>query len=93
MGNSVKEAEKAKEYQEKAEYWRKRENDIDLSMPESLDFFSYKLEEAQKYHEGLKDGSIQKEHSYSMAYANKAVKDLTAKVKTAKFLWAGWRAR
>jgi len=87
MGNSVKASEKAQEYQDIANYWKSRENDIDLSMPESLEFFSYKLEEAQKYHAGLKDGSIPKEHSYSIAYANKAVKDLSEKVKTAKFLW------
>ena len=88
MGNSYKEAEKAKEYQAQADYWKSRENDINLSMPESLDFFTHKLEEAIKYHAGLKDGSIPKEHSYSLTYANKAVKELTEKVKTASILWA-----
>ena len=88
MGNSYKEVEKAKEYQAKADYWKSKENDINLSMPESLDFFTHKLEEAIKYHAGLKDGSIPKEHSFSLTYANKAVKELTEKVKTASILWA-----
>ena len=87
MGNSVKEAEKAKEYQAKADYWKNRENDINLSMPESLDYFTHKLEEAKARHAGLKDGSIPKEHSYSLAYANKAVKELEEKVKLASILW------
>ena len=87
MGNSVKEAEKAKEYQAKADYWKARENEINLSMPDSLEFFTHKLEEAKKYHTGLKDGSIPKEHAYSIQYANKAVKDLESKVKIATKLW------
>ena len=87
MGNSVKAAEKAQEYQDMANYWKSRENDIDLSIPESLEFFTHKLEEARKHHEGLKNGSIPKEHSYSIAYANKAVKDFSQKVKIAQTLW------
>lgn len=89
MGNSYKEAEKAREYQAKADYWKSKENDIDLSIPESLEFFTHKLDQAQKYHSGLKDGSIPREHSYSLTYANKAVKDLTEKVKFATALWGG----
>lgn len=88
MRNSIKEGEKAAEQQRKAEYWRSRENDINLSMPESLDYFTHKLEEAKARHAGLKDGSIPKEHSYSLTYANKAVKELEDKVKTATKLWA-----
>lgn len=87
MGKSVEEAEKAKEAESKAEYWEKRAEKITLAMPESLDYFTEKLEEAKRYHQGLKDGSIERAHSYSLAYANKAVKDYQKKVETAEILW------
>jgi len=35
----------------------------------------------------LKDGSIAREHSYSLTYANKEVKELKKKVEIAKVLW------
>lgn len=78
---------KAEEQQRKAEYWEKRKNDINLSMPESIDYYSFKLEKAVEYHKGLKNGSIPKQHSYSMQYANKEVKDLKKKVELANKLW------
>lgn len=56
-------------------------------MPESIDYFSDRLEKAVAYHEGLKDGSIEREHSYSLTYANKEVKELKKKVEIAKLLW------
>jgi hypothetical protein len=88
MGNCIKAQEEATKKASKAEYWERKANDINLSMPESLEFYTYKLEQAQAYHKGLKDGSIEKEHSYSMQYANKSVKDLTRKVQIAQKLWA-----
>lgn len=87
MRNCIAESNKAEEYQSKADYWKRRENDINLSMPESLEYFAHKLEEAQKYHSGLKDGSIPREHSMSMQYANKTVKDLAEKLNIANKLW------
>lgn len=87
MANCIKENKIAEEKARKAEYWERKAKEINLSMPESLDYFSFKLEEAKKYHKGLKDGSIRKEHSYSVQYANKAVKDLTKKLELAKILW------
>ena len=56
-------------------------------MPESLEFYTYTLEQAKEYHIGLKNGTYQKEHSYSVTYANKKVKDLTRKVELAQKLW------
>lgn len=88
MGNCVKEQEIAKTKEQKAEYWEKKANEINLSMPESLEFYSYKLKKAQEHHKGLKDGTIKKEHSFSMQYANKSVKDLTRKLQIAQKLWA-----
>ena len=87
MGNSIKEKEQAQKLEQKAEYWERKANEINLSMPESLEFYSYKLEQAQKHHKGLKDGTIPKEHSYSMQYANKEVKELTRKLEIAQKLW------
>lgn len=87
MGKSVEFAEKAKEAERKAEYWERKAEEITLAMPESLDYFSRKLEEATVYHKGLKNGSIPRSHSYSLVYAKKAVNDLKKKVEIAKILW------
>ena len=78
---------KAEEQRKKAEYWESKSNDINLSMPDSIEYFEYKLQQAKDHHIGLKNGTIPKEHSYSMAYANKNVKELTKKYEIAKVLW------
>lgn len=87
MGKSVEFAEKAKEAEQKAEYWENKAEEITLAMPESLEYFSDKLEEAITYHKGLKDGMIERWHSYSLSYAKKAVNELKKKVEIAKLLW------
>ena len=87
MGKSVEYAEKSKEAERKAEYWESKADEITLAMPESIAYFSDRLEKAIAYHRGLKDGSIEKEHSYSLTYANKNVKELKKKVEIAKLLW------
>ena len=88
MRKSVEEAEKAKEYASRAEYWESKANEINLSMPESIEFYEYKLEEAKAQHNGLKAGTILRTHSYSLTYAKKAVNELTKKLELAKKLWA-----
>lgn len=87
MGKFVALSEKAKEHESKAEYWNRRQNDINLSLPESLEFFQFKLEEAKETHEGLKNGSIERTHAYSLTYAKKEVTELEKKVAMAKKLW------
>lgn len=87
MGKSVVEADKAKESEHKAEYWENKAEEITLAMPESIEYFSAKLEKAIAYHKGLKDGSIAREHSYSLTYANNEVKELKKKVEIAELLW------
>lgn len=87
MGKSVAESEKAKEYERRAEYWKERANKIDLSMPDSLEYFEFELEKAKKYHQFLKDNPEKRPHSMSLQYANKAVKDLEDKVVLAIRLW------
>ena len=88
MGKSVEFSDKARKLQSKIDYWKRRENEITLAMPESLEYYKFKLEEATAYHKGLKNKTIKSEHSYSMQYANKNVKELTRKVEIAKVLWA-----
>lgn len=87
MAKSVEFAEKSKESERKAEYWDNKADDITLAMPESIQYFSEALEKAIAYHKGLKDGSIERSHSYSLTYANKEVKELKKKVDIAKLLW------
>lgn len=87
MGKSVEESDKAKEAEQKAEYWESKADEITLAMPESIEYFSAKLEKAIAYHKGLKDGSIAREHSYSLTYANNEVKELKKKVEIAELLW------
>lgn len=88
MSKSVELTDKAKDQKERAKYWEARENTINLSMPESIDFFTHKLELAKLKHSGLKNGTIERAHSFSLTYANKEVKDLEKKVKQAARLWA-----
>lgn len=87
MSNAMEEYKKADAYRKRTAYWEKLAETVNLSMPESLDFFRVQLEEAIEYHKGLKDGSIKSEHSYSLTYANKRVKDLKSKYETAVKLW------
>ena len=88
IGNAVKEEKIADERARKAEYWEDKAEEINLSMPESLEYFSKQLEKAKTRQQGLKNGTIKREHSYSLTYATKAVKDLTAKLEIAQKLWA-----
>lgn len=87
MGKSVEESKKAEAYEDKAAYWESKANDINLSMPESVEFYTYKLEKAKEYHAGLKSGKYERSHSFSLTYANKEVKELESKLQLAKRLW------
>lgn len=87
MGKSVEFSEKAKGHESKAEYWARKAKDINLSMPESVEYYEYKLETAKAKHEGLKNGTIQREHSFSLTYAKKDVNEAEKNLQTAKKLW------
>lgn len=87
MGKSVAESEKAEEYASRAAYWKSKENVINLSMPESIEFYAFKLEQAKAKHEGMKNGTIERAHSMSLQYANRDVKEATANLETAIKLW------
>lgn len=88
MAKSVEFSQVSEDQLSRSEYWADRANKIDLSMPESIDFFEFKLEEAKARHEGLKNGTIEREHSFSLTYAKKEVNEIEKKVKIAKLLWA-----
>lgn len=87
MDNAMKELDKAESYRERTAYWEKMANKIDLSMPESLEFFAVQLEEAKEYHSFLKANPEQRPHSMALSYAKKKVNDLVKKCKTAEKLW------
>lgn len=87
MDKSVEFGKKAAEYECRAEYWEKRTNVINLSMPESVEFYEYQVEKLKAQHEGLKNGTIPRSHSFSLTYAKKAVNDAENNLKIAKKLW------
>lgn len=87
MGKSVEYTDKAAEHERIAEYWDAKADTINLSMPESIDFYQHKLEKAKEYHEGLKSGKYPREHAYSLTYAKKEVNELQKKYELAVKLW------
>lgn len=88
MNNAVSEMNKAASYESRIAYWEKMAGKIDLSMPESLEYFQFELDKAKEKHKELKDNTEKREHSYSLTYAKKAVNELEKKVKLAELLWA-----
>lgn len=87
MGKSVAMGEKASEHERIAEYWNERANTINLSMPESIDFYEHKLEVAKEYHEGVKSGKYPRSHSYTLTYAKKDVNEAKKNYDLAVRLW------
>ena len=88
MSNAMEEFKKADAYRERTAYWESMANKIDLSMPESIEFFEIQLEEAKQYHQFLKDNPKERPHGMSSSCASKKVKDLKSKYETAVKLWA-----
>lgn len=87
MSKAVEVGKKVEQHESKSDYWSRKANDINLSMPESLEYYEYKLEEAKMHHEGLKNGSIERSHSFSLTYAKKDVNKFEDLLKDAKKLW------
>lgn len=87
MGKSVEFSDKAEAHESKAKYWEKRANTINLSMPESVEYYEYKLEAAKEYHEGVKSGKYPRSHSYTLTYAKKDVNEMQKNYDLAKRLW------
>lgn len=79
--------EKADSHEEKAENLKSRTREINLSMPESLDYYATKLIKLKEIHLHLKNNKEAREHSMALAYANKDVKNCQEQVKLSKILW------
>lgn len=79
---------KSKELQDRIDYWESKADEINLSMPDSLEYYEIELYKATEYHKGMKEGSIPRGHSMALSYAKKKVNELTDKLKTARKLWA-----
>lgn len=84
----MEETGKADTYENRAEYWENKANDINLSMPESIEYYTFKLEQAEKNHHDLKTGAKNREHSFSLTYAKKSVNEATKNLELAKKLWS-----
>lgn len=87
MENAMEEFKKADEYRERTAYWESLSKEINLSMPESVEYFKYQLTEAKEYHQFLKDNPGERPHDMALAYAAKKVKDLKKKHEIAIKLW------
>jgi hypothetical protein len=87
MRKSVELMDKAETHANKAEYWKSMEDKIDLSMPESIEYYKNKLEQAKELHEGLKNGTIPREYGMQLQYAKNAINDMQKKYDTAVKLW------
>jgi len=87
MGKSVAFSNKAKAHNFKSQYWIKKAQEINLSMPESLFFFKNQYEKAKKYHSDMKKGLIPRSHSYSLTYAKKDANNFKKKYELAQKLW------
>lgn len=87
MGKCVEFSNKAEERQAKSDYWAERTDTINLSMPESIDFYEHKLEVAKEYHEGVKSGKYPRSHMYTLTYAKKDVNEAQKNYDLAVRLW------
>jgi hypothetical protein len=88
MSKCVEFSKKAEEYENRVSYWAEKAKTINLSMPESLDFYEFEIERAKAKHEGLLNGTIKSDHSFSLTYAKKEVNEIEGKIKLAHKLWA-----
>ena len=87
MSKCVEQSNLSDEYSRRSQYWESRTNLINESMPESVEYFEYKLEQAKARHEGLKNGTIERDHSFSLSYAKKEVNEIQKKLDLCRKLW------
>lgn len=88
MGKSIELDKKASEQADKAAYYASMAGKIDLSMPESIEFYEFKVEELKERHEKIKSGEIPRNHSFTLQYSNRDVKEAEKNLALAKKLWA-----
>lgn len=87
MGKSVEFSNKAKNHESVAEYWERKAKDMNESMPESIEYFTYKLEQAKAEHEAQKADPAKRRHSMSLQYAKKDVNVIQKKLDLVIRLW------
>ena len=88
FSKAMEELKKVSGYENRAAYWERLSNEINLSMPESLSMYTSMLEEATEHHQQMKDGVIPRGHSFALTYAKKRVNDLKKRLDIATKLWA-----
>jgi len=88
MHKSVELQRKSDDYANRAKYWESKAKTINLSMPESLEYYEFKLEEAKERHADIKSGKVERYHSFSLQYAKKEVNEISKKLNLARKLWA-----
>lgn len=88
MDKAIQEMQKAEQYEDKIPYWQAKAETVDLSMPESLEYFLFELAQAKAKHQELKNNPEKRTHTYSLTYAKKAVNELMKKVELARRFWA-----
>src|SRR5699024_10593498 len=72
---AMENSKKADAHWDKAEAWRSREKDINLSIPESLPYYKEKLKEAVEKHKFYKENPGKREHLYWLTERNNCVKE------------------
>ena len=87
ISKAVEFSNKAESYESRAAYWENKANVINLSMPESVEFYEFKIEQAKEKHQFLKNNPEKRSHSMSLQYANKEVKEAQKNYEIAKKLW------
>lgn len=87
MDKSVEHSNMAAEHAQKAEYYEKQSEKIDLSLPDCIEFFREKMEVMKANHAFLKDNPDKRPHGYSLQYALKHKKNAIKQYETAVALW------
>lgn len=95
LARNHKRMDKCVEYSAKADNHKivaenieaKLKKELPIDTPECLPYIQEALEQATAHHKYLKENKEAREHAYSLTYANKKVKDLTARLDRAKHLW------
>lgn len=87
MNKCVEFSKKAESYESRIAYWESKSNVINLSMPESIEFYEFEVERCKMKHEQLKSGEIERSHSFSLTYAKKDLNNALNNFKLSKLLW------
>lgn len=87
MDNAMHEYNKADSYNSKIEYWEKQAEKINLSMPESIEYYEALFEKCADEHQFLKENPEARRHSMALQYANKKKKEAEKNYQLALRLW------